>query len=265
LQGQPLDFCLLPSSLSAILGGSGTVADVAAHLFTGAFVHQHNRRHPVPWTSVHWDAWQFEADNSPTTIGAHLAELTMTPQEGAQAFQYILSRGTIAQIAISTSDLQSRLNQWGRPNAAYDSQLTSGPVARHSRPNLPTAYVAPGNEIEQTVAIVWQELLGVEPIGLHDNFFELGGHSLLATQLMSRLRHTFRVEVPLSSLYEEPTVANLASTIAQNRERETDNQIGVFRSEQDQAIQTLENLVALSDEQVDALLKDLLSAQRDDQ
>ena len=53
----------------------------------------------------------------------------------------------------------------------------------HPRPDLSSDYVVPGNPTEETIAGIWQELLGVEKVGIHDNFFELGGHSLLATSL----------------------------------------------------------------------------------
>ena len=64
---------------------------------------------------------------------------------------------------------------------------------------------------------IWEEVLGVEGIGIHDNFFELGGQSLLATQVMSRTRKGLNVEVPLRRLFEYPTVAELAEQIEQIR------------------------------------------------
>ncbi|HEY9640849.1 MAG TPA: amino acid adenylation domain-containing protein, partial [Coleofasciculaceae cyanobacterium] len=75
----------------------------------------------------------------------------------------------------------------------------------------------PQTTIEQTIATLWQQILGLEQIGIHDNFFEIGGHSLLATQLMSRVRDAFQMEVPLRNLFETPTIAGLANTIATMR------------------------------------------------
>ncbi|MEM7552755.1 MAG: SDR family NAD(P)-dependent oxidoreductase [Cyanobacteria bacterium P01_A01_bin.84] len=68
----------------------------------------------------------------------------------------------------------------------------------------------PRNQTEQKLVDIFQEVLNVSSVGIHDNFFELGGHSLLATQLISRLRETFSIEIPLEVLFESPTVKNIA-------------------------------------------------------
>ncbi|AKJ29410.1 peptide synthetase [Caldimonas brevitalea] len=72
------------------------------------------------------------------------------------------------------------------------------------------AYEAPQGEVEQTLARLWCELLGLQRVGRHDHFFELGGHSLLAVQLVSRLRRVLDVELPLADLFEHPQLAALA-------------------------------------------------------
>ncbi|HVR95493.1 MAG TPA: condensation domain-containing protein, partial [Thermoanaerobaculia bacterium] len=104
------------------------------------------------------------------------------------------------------------------PPTEEDRTAEASPVpaplpARHERPRLPNPYVSPATPEQQRLANLWQELLGVAPVGLYDNFFELGGHSLLGTQLMSRLRATFGVDLPLNALFEGPTVADMAHTL----------------------------------------------------
>jgi acyl-CoA synthetase (AMP-forming)/AMP-acid ligase II/acyl carrier protein len=75
------------------------------------------------------------------------------------------------------------------------------------------AFVAPNTSVEQQLAEIWIEVLGVERVGIHDNFFELGGDSLLAVQIISRLRDNFEMEFPLARLFETPTIAGLTELI----------------------------------------------------
>ena len=83
------------------------------------------------------------------------------------------------------------------------------------RPEVSTAYVAPRTHLEQRIGRIWQTLLGVDTIGIHDNFFELNGDSLLATQVVSHLRKEFSLEIPLSTLFETPSIAGLAQQVEQ--------------------------------------------------
>ena len=96
-------------------------------------------------------------------------------------------------------------------------RLASDKLDRHSLPapdgDATAAHVAPRSPIEQTLADIWAEVLGLSSVGVHDNFFDIGGHSLMATQVVSRTRLSFRVELPLQALFEAPTVAELAEHI----------------------------------------------------
>src|ERR1044072_9134429 len=92
----------------------------------------------------------------------------------------------------------------------------SGKVDRRALPKRQaggTEYVGPRNEIEEVLCGIWSELLGIERVGVHDNFFHIGGHSLLATQVVSRVRNSLGVEVPLRAIFANPTVAGMSEPI----------------------------------------------------
>jgi len=97
------------------------------------------------------------------------------------------------------------------PNGKVDRRALAAAGGVALAPQTP--YVAPGNETEERLVEIWQELLDRERIGVRDNFFDLGGHSLLTTRLLSRLRDAFELEVPLQTFFEEPTIAALAEGI----------------------------------------------------
>jgi acyl transferase domain-containing protein len=212
LAERELDFCVLMSSLSSILGGLGFVAYAAANAFLDAFVQQAPMNFTT-WISVNWDGWQFDLTQAlaPSAQG-NLAELALTPDEGIQVFQRILSRCHNNQWVVSTGDLQTRLDRWIEQKPLRHSKR-SGSKSDRSRPNLRSAYVAPSNEIEQTIAATWESILGIEAIGIHDDFFELGGNSLMAIQIISRLRDIYCVDLPVNVFFETPTIHNAARAI----------------------------------------------------
>jgi amino acid adenylation domain-containing protein len=120
------------------------------------------------------------------------------------------------------SFLAGRLPAWMIP--ATFTLLPALPLTTHGkvdrralpRPSLVGAeegWTAPRNAVEEALAAVWMQVLGAERVGAHDDFFHLGGHSLLATQLAARVRAVFGVELPLSELFEAPTLAGMAERI----------------------------------------------------
>ena len=88
------------------------------------------------------------------------------------------------------------------------------PAPDHTGAGLDERFIAPRTPVEELLAGIWMDVLRAEQVGINDSFFELGGHSLLATQVISRVRSTFQIEMPLRALFETPTVAGLAETIS---------------------------------------------------
>lgn len=100
------------------------------------------------------------------------------------------------------------------PNGKLDRKALPAPEGKGHAQRM---YEAPRGEIEEKLAILWQELLGVEHVGRHDNFFELGGHSLLAVQLVEQL-HRLDLQVEVRALFTTPVLSELASTLDHYRE-----------------------------------------------
>ncbi len=135
----------------------------------------------------------------------HNVSLGIRAAEGAAAFEWALTRHAGSPLVISALNPLALREQAGRMSAAAfgtggDSGLT------FARPRLSTAYVAPRDAIERTLTELWQELLGIDDIGVHDSFFDLGGHSLIAVRLFARIRKLFSVDLPISALFSADTV-----------------------------------------------------------
>ena len=226
LEDEILDFCLLTSSLSSVLGGLGFVSYSAANLFMDAFAHKFGRTSSGPWISVNWDAWNLGGRiDDDTSYESDLAGLTITPEEGVDVFRRILSMEALTQVIVSTGNLQARIDRWIARDFLLDTDSSGkqDPHSRddkinlsktkHSRPKLSNDYIAPRSETERAIASIWQDLLSVEEVGARDDFFELGGHSLMGTQVMSRIYQSFNVQLSLRKLFEARTVESLAELL----------------------------------------------------
>jgi amino acid adenylation domain-containing protein len=97
------------------------------------------------------------------------------------------------------------------PNGKIDRQAL--PKPEHTRPEFLEEFEAPHTPTEALLAGIWAEVLKLEQVGIHDDFIELGGHSLLATQIIARLREVFKIDLPLQSVFELPSVAKLAERV----------------------------------------------------
>lgn len=213
LAGADNCFCLCFSSLSAILGGLTFGPYAAANSFMDTFADNMNRSRGATWISVNWEGWQRQSDEAQARGSRHvLAELALSPVEGADALQRILGNIRHGQVIVSTADLQARVDRWisNEDGARAEAGAAGG---LHARPKLETPYEAPSGKTQAAVVEIWRELLGIEPIGIRDNYFDLGGNSLSAIQLASRLKDTFGVDVSVPRIFNAPTVAELAAML----------------------------------------------------
>ncbi|MBR9650563.1 type I polyketide synthase [Thalassovita aquimarina] len=125
--------------------------------------------------------------------------------EGAEAFFRALASGQ-SQIVVSSLDLHGLIDQAGETQSESAEQ-------KFQRPELDQDYAAPETEVEKRLALFFEELLGVDQVGIDDSFFDLGGHSLIAVRLFARIKNAFGTDFPISVLFEAPTVRKIAAMI----------------------------------------------------
>jgi len=121
------------------------------------------------------------------------------------------------------------------------------PDPGNKRPEIGTPYVAPKNPTEDRLARIWADVLALDEVGSADNFFDLGGHSLAATRVASRIIQQFQLEIPLQSLFESPTIADMAAVISAYQEN-TSAEHGLAA--------LLNELESLSDEEAHRLVRE---------
>jgi phthiocerol/phenolphthiocerol synthesis type-I polyketide synthase E len=158
-----------------------------------------------------------EAVSRSAATGALATAAGILPAEGAEIFRRILCIEPAARtphLVVSTAPLAAVLaaaDALDREALAERLAETAAAAPAHARPAVATAYAAPDDQLEQRIAEAWQQVLGIERVGVHDNFFELGGSSLAAIQLVSELRRRLGVELPSVAVFEAPTIQRLAT------------------------------------------------------
>jgi phthiocerol/phenolphthiocerol synthesis type-I polyketide synthase E len=212
LQGHSLDFCLLLSSNASVLGGLGLTAYAAANTYLDSFASSRARDERLGWLSTNWDGWPVAEGAAPQTS---IDQFAMSASEAPEAFRRVVESSLTGQVVVSTGPLEPRLAQWVRREAGGSGGSTGSTLEVHARPALGVEYVPPDTQLERTLAQAWQEALGLEQLGIHDNFFDLGGNSLLWLKVVGRLKKELRREVPLTSVFEAPTVAALAKLLGE--------------------------------------------------
>ncbi|MDT3395985.1 SDR family NAD(P)-dependent oxidoreductase [Streptomyces sp. B1866] len=142
----------------------------------------------------------------------------MSEAEGRAAFARLLAAPALpAHLAVTRRPLPAllRLARSLTPERlAGELAGLAPPGGSHPRPDLDTPYTAPETDLQRAVAEVWQEVLGIDRVGLHDDFFALGGHSLSAVQIGAKLRQRFGADLELRDFFRAPTVAHTAVLLA---------------------------------------------------
>jgi amino acid adenylation domain-containing protein len=142
------------------------------------------------------------------------------PGEGVDVFKRILGKKTLPQVVVSTTGLFDRIKKSRGPDEAWLTEELPGktvPGLKHARPELSVPYVAPGNETEQILANIWQELLGIQQVGIHDDFFELGGDSLKAVNLVSRIRKELGIDIPIFTMFSYQTIRAFTQSLVKGK------------------------------------------------
>jgi amino acid adenylation domain-containing protein len=217
LKGINLDFFICISSLAPILGGLGFTAYSAANLFMDAYVKKHNQENQGHWLSVNWEGWRFEKAMKSLSTKTIRSGFDMTPQEGEQAFERILSWKVPGRIIISTGDLKHRVEQWislktQDPERKIETKTKEN---IHSRPMLTSDYIPPSNQIETKLTRIWQNFFGIDKVGTEDDFFEMGGDSLSAITVVSNIHKRLKVMIPLPVFFAKPNIRDLGEYVRQ--------------------------------------------------
>jgi acyl transferase domain-containing protein/acyl carrier protein len=222
-----LDFFMLCSSLIASVGTVGGVDYTSANIFMDTFANYSSMvsgRHTV---AVNWDYWlnigmtrDFAAQHKAITGEEEMVH-AIKPAEGIEVFNRVLSTH-LPQVLVSTRDFLLLLQDIRQMTKSMREVFEEANLEKssHPRPNLGISYVAPRNELEQTVADVWQEVIGIDALGINDPYLEIGGDSFHAMPLVARLRNIFHTELPLRSIFSHDTVTKQAQFIVENEDQE---------------------------------------------
>jgi thioesterase domain-containing protein/NAD(P)-dependent dehydrogenase (short-subunit alcohol dehydrogenase family)/acyl carrier protein len=227
LGARPLDFCVLMSSTSALLGGIGLGPYAAANRFMDGFVQAHRHAHRGTWMVLDWDAWNFERQDVAVATSSNPGsgvpapsgwiDLAMTPEQGMEAFDRAVRRGGSRHLVVATGSLQSRLARWVEEPGVAGSPSAPPPLPqRHARPPLGTPFVAPRSELESRVAGIFGAVLGFDGVGVFDDLFDLGGDSLSAIQIVARIHTDVGRHLSPALLLQAPTVVELVARLEQS-------------------------------------------------
>lgn len=221
-----ISHCHVISSISSLLGGVGMFVYGALHAWLDAQISYYEKNHPSKWSSINWEAWEFNNDTEipeefrQGAFGSQLNTYAMQPIDGRN-FLWKKWGCLIGKHIFSNIDFQTRYEEWVETSLIDNELNVESADIKAPRPALSIEYKVPSNEIEKKLEILWSDLLGIKDIGVDDNFFELGGHSLLALRMTGNVNKIFSSNVSLVDIFRYPTIQKIASYIQGKRNSES--------------------------------------------
>lgn len=225
LGDHPMEFVLLCSSINTVYASPGSTGYTAANAYLDAFAA--SSRKPAHWhtVSLAWDVWRSVGmatrEGQPSHARRAQVASGIGSADGVDAVMRALASGE-SRFVVSPYDVARicQLRHRLRSSVRGSSEIVSLEVRQKvaSPRSSASMLTIPVGDVETQLAAVWEDLLGVTPVGVHDNFFELGGHSLLATRVLSRIDGFFGVRLPLRAIFEAPTIRQLGRQIASEQE-----------------------------------------------
>jgi acyl carrier protein/NAD(P)-dependent dehydrogenase (short-subunit alcohol dehydrogenase family) len=199
LRDKELDFGVIFSSNASILGGVRLGAYASANALVDRVLLANNGTERFQWLVTNWDGWL--TPPRPGDLDGRRAGETnpfaLNEEEGLDALWRITCLSTVSQVVISKGNLGDRLDRWVRQQhpVTRDRSVESQAQVVGDRPGE-RVRVGARTELEKNIIDIWEELLGLEGIGVEDNFLDLGGDSLIAVRIIGRVRELIGVSVP---------------------------------------------------------------------
>jgi non-ribosomal peptide synthase protein (TIGR01720 family) len=239
LKNSNLDFFVFCSSQTSVLGHFGQLDYCAANAFLDTYAHYCACKSSQPTVSISWGPWQVGMEVE-TVVRDEIKQMLMLeeanlkfgikPQEGIDAFHRALESNS-PHIVVSTQDFlalveQSKSFQMEEKLSILEEKLVSAniTVPNHPRPDLENDYVAPRNEVEENLAKIWQQRLGIDQVGINDNFFELGGDSVLAIQVIAKANQ-LGFKLTAQQMFQHQTIAELATAASMQETKLTERSL----------------------------------------
>lgn len=205
IENKKIDFCILMSSISTIIGGIGYSSYASANSFLDCFTNWAEKNLSIPFICIDWDGWnlQYDVEKSPVNSSG----LTMTEEEGTWVFERILACRGLRKLVVSTADINKRINYW-----VYSKGFKSLRSEIEAEGLAPVSELSSEN-IEKILLDIWKEQFGIQNLSSSDNFYEMGGDSLTAASMLSKIFMRLHVQIKLQDFFKQPSIKGLAKLI----------------------------------------------------